>query len=84
MPRKPIELQIDHHPSGRYTLKVKRDGSRMFQDCVNEDMLFGNQEKGDFLEAVYRKVKALLDSGWEVKLHDFPDDTVGSETKVGD
>ena len=80
MPRKAIELQIDHHPSGRYTLKESRDGSGAFRDCVKEDNLFGCEKKGDFLEAVYRKVKALLDSGWEVKLHDFPDYAVESET----
>lgn len=79
MPRKTIELQIDHHPSGRYTLKMREDGDGMFQDCRDEHKLFGNLEKGDFLEAVYRRIKALLDSGRQVKLHHFPDDTVATE-----
>ena len=80
MPRKAIELQIDHHPSGGFTLKEKRDGSRAFRDCINEENLFGCEEKDVFLVAVDRKVKALSDSGWEVKLHDFPDYAVASET----
>ena len=84
MPSNTIELQIDHHPSGRYTLKVKAGDSKTFQDCLNEDKLFGCEEKSDFLEAVYRKIKALLDDGWQVKLHHFPDDTMGTEKEAED
>ena len=44
----------------------------MSQDC-RDIGLFGEMNKGDFLEAVYRKIKTLLDNGWQVKLHPFPD-----------
>ena len=69
-----IELQIDHHPSGRYYLKEKVGDSRVFRDCIKEENLWGIQEKNksDFLVAVYRKIKAHLDDGWQVKLHDYP------------
>ena len=84
MPSNTIELQIDHHPSGRYYLKEKVGGSNVFQDCIKEENLWGIKKKGVFLEAVYRRIKVLLDDGWQVKLHDFPDYALENETEAED
>ena len=41
-----------------------------------------NPDKGRFLEAVYRKIKELLDAGVVVKLAGFPDDKTTAELEA--
>ena len=66
-----IEMKIDHHPSGRYTLKKRVSGQRNYDDCVDTPRLFGNLEKADFLEAYCGEVKKHLQEGARVILQDF-------------
>ncbi len=69
-----IELQIDHHPSGRYTLKRREGNEPRFHDYV-EDGLCAELNPEVFLKAFYLKVQALMDSGVLVTLGRFPDTT---------
>lgn len=66
-----IEMKIDHHPSGRYTLKKRVSGQRNYDDCVDTPELFGNTEKADFLEAYCAEVSKHLKEGARVVLQDF-------------
>ena len=69
-----IELQIDHHPSGRYTLKRREGDEPCFHDYL-EDGLRTELNAEVFLKAFYLKVQALMDRGVLVKLGRFPDTT---------
>ena len=69
-----IELQIDHHPTGRYTLKRREGNERSFHDYV-EDGLCGELNPEVFLKAFYRKLQTLFASGTPVALASFPDTT---------
>lgn len=64
-----VELKIDHHSSGRYTLKQRERIDTPFRDCMSES------DASAFLEAFYGELKGLMDSGVEVKLGPFPDTT---------
>ncbi|MCY3788911.1 MAG: hypothetical protein OXH63_08995 [Gemmatimonadetes bacterium] len=66
-----VELKIDHHPSGRHTLKKRVSGQQMYQDCSGSPGLFGNVDKLEFLKAYCSKVKKHMEDGSRVILHDF-------------
>ena len=69
-----IELKIDHHPSGRYTLKRREEAKGMFHDYV-EAGLCAQSNPEVFLKAFYVKLQTLFASGTVVTLAHFPDTT---------
>lgn len=56
---KKLEVIVDWHESGRYTLKEGTGGK--YKDCVM-DGLFGNVDKGDFYRAVAKRLGELAAS----------------------
>jgi len=50
-----IEMQVDHHTSGRFTLKERTLGTTMWTD-VNETDLFGNMDTASFYRAVAKRM----------------------------
>ncbi len=69
-----IELQIAHHPSGRYTLEHRLAGEATFHDYV-EDGLWAEDNAEVFLEAFYRKLQTLMSEKVSFDLRPFPDTT---------
>ena len=67
-----VEIKIDHHPSGNFTLQKRPSGQAMFEDVMRAD-LSCEPEAGEFLEAAYNEVKNHLDKGTRVILGAFPD-----------
>lgn len=66
-----VEIMIDHHPSGRFTLKKRPSGQSMFKD-VMKDGLFGEEKAHEFVQAAYNEIKNHLDNGTRVILGEFP------------
>ncbi|HEM7843232.1 hypothetical protein WK80_16170 [Burkholderia multivorans] len=56
----PLHLQVDWHPSGRYTLKEGKPGR--WSDC-REAGLFANDDKGEFYRAVAKRLAGLANEG---------------------
>lgn len=53
-----IEYRVDYHPSGKRTLKWRKEGEQMFTDCQGD--LFANNDQASFYRAV---AKVLGDGG---------------------
>jgi hypothetical protein len=51
---KTIELKVDFHPSGRYTLKAREGAQDAFTDLKGQ--LSRNRDKGEFYRAVAREI----------------------------
>ena len=67
-----VEIKIDHHPSGNFTLKKRPSGQTMFKDAM-KDGLFCESDAREFLQAAYNEIKNHLDNGTRVVLGEFPD-----------
>lgn len=67
-----VELRVEHHPSGNYTLTRRVSGQRMRQD-VKRYALWTNSDKAEFYRAVYGEVKNHLDRGSKVVLRRLSD-----------
>lgn len=63
-----IEFKVDHHPSGRFTLKMREQNSMTFSDCKGQ--LFGNADAGAFYKAVAQKLYEHHSKGDEIVYHD--------------
>ena len=63
--RKKIELQIDYHPSGNHTLKMREFGQRIWEDII-EDEIWANPDLGAFYKAVVRKIGNIIAEGNEI------------------
>lgn len=61
---KMVELIVNKHPSGRYTLTEKTEANKLPQDCAGD--LFGNDNAGSFYRAVAKKLYELSRSGCSV------------------
>ncbi|MEA1973754.1 MAG: hypothetical protein U9N34_10760 [Candidatus Cloacimonadota bacterium] len=60
---KNIELNVEYHQSGNYTLTERYEGGHK-KDC--EGALFANSNKGDFYKAVAKKIADLTSKGINV------------------
>ncbi|MFC1337318.1 MAG: hypothetical protein G8D89_20915 [gamma proteobacterium symbiont of Clathrolucina costata] len=56
-----VELKVNKHPSGRYTLTEKTESENMPHDCKGD--LLGNLDAGSFYRAVANKLYELSRSG---------------------
>lgn len=56
-----LHLQVDWHPSGRYTLKEGTPGR--WSDCRDPSALFANDDKGEFYRAVAKRLAQLASKG---------------------
>ena len=65
-----MELKVDWHPSGRYTLKRRPSGQNLYQDCVEDPKLFGNTGDGEFYRAVCGEIRKHLEAGSRVAFRD--------------
>ncbi len=61
-PANQIEMQVDHHSSGRYTLKERSPGTVMWTD-VNESGLLGNTDAVSFYRAVAKRMASHSGQG---------------------
>lgn len=59
---KQIEMQVDYHPSGRYTLKERSPGTVMWID-VNELGLYGNTDQVSFYREVAKRMASHSGQG---------------------
>ena len=73
-PANHVELEIDHHPSGNYTLKRREGDERSFHDYI-ADGLCAESKPEVFLKAFYLKLQSLMAGGAVVTLGHFPDTT---------
>lgn len=55
-----LEVKVDWHETGRYTLKEGKNGR--YADCVEMD-LFGNMDKGSFFRAVAKRLSDHASNG---------------------
>lgn len=62
-----IELKVEYHPSGRYTL-TERSGGNVKEDCKGP--LFSNDDKGEFYKAVANKIADLASQGVDIDYKD--------------
>ena len=69
-----VELQIEHHPSGNYTLQRREGDERSFHD-YREAGLWAESNPEVFFKAFYIKLQSLMASGVPVTLGRFPDTT---------
>ena len=67
-----VEMQVDHHLSGRYTLKERSPGTVIWTD-VNESVLLGNTDPGIFYRAVAKRMASHSSQGTVVV--SYVDDT---------
>ena len=63
-----IELNVNKHPSGRYTLTERKQMDIVPMDCEGD--LFGNMDAGSFYKAVAAKLHMLHQDGHEVIYND--------------
>ena len=57
-----IEMQVDHHPSGRLTLKERNVGEAMWSD-VKAQSLWGNLDAASFYQQVARQLANHAQAG---------------------
>lgn len=65
-----IQLKVDHHPAGRYTLKQREQGEMLFSDVREPPELFANDNMGPFYKAVAARLFKLYAEGHEVTYED--------------
>jgi hypothetical protein len=58
---KTVELKVDFHPSGNYTLKARQGAKGAFTDL--RGAFFCNDDKGEFYRAVAREIARLAADG---------------------
>ena len=63
-----VELKVDFHSSGNYTLKARQGAKSAFTDL--EGALFCNDDKGEFYRAVAREIVRLAADGKRIKYSD--------------
>lgn len=57
-----IELQVDWHPSGNFTLKERNIGDLLWTDVSGKDF-FCNSDEGSFYRAVARRLTDYASKG---------------------
>lgn len=73
-----IELKVEYHLSGRFTLKRRDQNDMSFKDFPVGGLLFGNDNAAKFYRAVAQEIANLAREGHEVEyrdvqsLDDFP------------
>ncbi len=63
-----VELRVDFHPSGSYTLKARQGKKGAFTDL--EGALFCNDDKGEFYRAALREFARFTVEGKQVTFSD--------------
>ncbi|WP_165495700.1 hypothetical protein [Marinobacter halodurans] len=66
-----VNLTVNHHPSGRLTLKEQTPADRQPRDCDGD--LFGNMDPASFYRAVAQRIADLQGPGVEVLYKDSAD-----------
>jgi len=72
MSAKKIELKVNYHVSGRYTLSY-RTADGMYTD-FKDDGLLSSDDQGRFYRSLVKKVVELASSGYSVSFIDTSDD----------
>jgi hypothetical protein len=65
---KTVELKVDFHSSGDYTLKSRQGAKGAFTDLKGP--FFCNDDKGEFYRAVARKIARLAAEGKRITYSD--------------
>ena len=63
---KTVELKVDFHASGSYTLKARQGAKGTFTDPDPDSALFNNHDKCEFYRAVAREIARLAADGWRI------------------
>lgn len=69
-----IEMQVDHHPSGRFTLKERKPGEVMWKDVKEVSPLFENTDPASFYRAVAQRMASY--SADDIKITSYRDATL--------
>jgi len=73
---KTVELKVDFHASGSYTLKARQGAKGTFTDPDPDSALFNNHDKGEFDRAVDREIARRRAEGWQIIYNDTEADEV--------
>ena len=68
-----VEIKIDHHVSGNFTLTKRASGQKIPEDVLTANLAH-ELAASEFLETAYNEVKNHLDNGTRVILGEFPGD----------